>query len=60
MTGRHRSPTTESVASPNGRVHADLHLACRELFERAAIGTVQFGCPDINGLFRGGCKTVLP
>ncbi len=29
------------------------HAACRELFERSAIKTVQFGCPDIDGLFRG-------
>ena len=32
---------------------ADLHLACHELFERAEIRTVQFGCPDVDGLFRG-------
>jgi glutamine synthetase len=32
---------------------ADLHLACQELFERADIRTVQFGCPDVDGLFRG-------
>lgn len=53
MTTPQQSTTTESVASPNGRVQADLHLACRELFEREAIGTVQFGAPDIDGLFRG-------
>lgn len=53
MTTPQQPTTTEPVASQNGRVCADLHLACQELFERQSIGTVQFGAPDVDGLFRG-------
>jgi glutamine synthetase len=57
MTSTAGAPSTNelevSPAGPNGRGHADLHAACRELFERTGIHTVQFGCPDVDGLFRG-------
>lgn len=53
MPSAQQSTAAPSASSPNGRGKADLHVACSELFERTAIGTVQFGAPDVDGLFRG-------